>query len=35
MVQTHEKRPLAMPVDGLTLKSMMGGVTNRTKTNLT
>lgn len=25
MVQTHEKRPLAMPVDGLTLKSMMGG----------
>ena len=34
MVQTHEKRPLAMPVDGLTLKSMRG-VTNRTKTNLT
>lgn len=25
MVQTHEKRPLAMPVDGLTLKSMRGG----------
>ncbi len=24
MVQTHEKRPLAMPVDGLTLKSMRG-----------